>query len=283
MKKIIYCVFFALTSCTFSTQKNEINSVLIEENKDTILIKESIPSLILIGYINDIPIFGDAESNDFYSFDGEFRFYKKGRSGFLPVYCNDSVMIYVSRKNDRILSNEVIIAIGQVEKKILLPSKEVAQLVSNMNGDTLFYTNGDNEVDNIRIFDAINNKETIGTSVWYEGFWYSKGLFYYYLPNKEDYRSYLYTTSVPPIEKGTFIANTPVDNMDAISYDGNYLAGDEKFSKKLYCVVNLKTGEFKRKIIKCDNTIFSFFYKNKAYFYNTSTLKIEDIINLDDI
>jgi hypothetical protein len=282
MKRLIYCIFFALSSCTFSPQVNQTDLVLIDEKKGAISIDKSNLCLILIGYANDIPIFGDAESNDFYSFEGEFRYYKKGRSGFLPVYCNDSVMIYVARKNAYYLSNEVIITKGQTEKKVFLPHK-VSSLVPNMNGDTLFYTNGDNEVDRIRIFDVQGNKEVLGIYTWYEGFWYSKGIFYYEFFDENDYRSYLYTTSVPPVDKGILITNTTIDRMHAISYNGNYLSGSEKSSKNLYCVVNLETGDFKRQIIESANTIFSFFYKNKAYFYDSSTLEIKATISLEDI
>jgi hypothetical protein len=259
----------------FSPKGNQTDSNVIEEIK---------PSLLLVGYANDVPIFRDFNSENLYYFNGEFKYYMKGKQGFAPVYCNDSVFIYVALEDKKFFSNEVIITKGQSEKKVILPHK-VSGLVSNMNGDTLFYTNGDNEVDRIRIFDVTEKKEVLGIYAWYEGFWYSKGKFYYYIFDEEEDRSYIYTTSVPPIEKGILITNTSVDNMSAISYDGNYLSGSEKFSEKLYCVVSLKTGEFKRVVLEMDysSAIFSFFYKNKAYFYHPSTLEIKATISLEDI
>jgi hypothetical protein len=89
-----------------------------------------------------------------------------------------------------------------------------------------------------------------------------------------------------PVEKGILVSDIPVGNMSAISYDGNYLPGSEKFNKKLFCVVNLKTGEFKRLVIGENNyatSTFSFFYENTAYFYNPSTLEIEATVRLDII
>lgn len=273
MKNVIYCIFLALTSCAFSPQENKADSIVIEESK---------PSLLLIGYANDIPIFRDFNSEDLYYFSGEFKYYMKGKQGFAPVYCNDSVFIYVVLKDKKSFSNEVIIIKEQTERKVVLPHK-VSGLVSSMNGDTLFYTNGDNEVDRIRIFDVSENKEILGIYAWYEGFWYSKGIFYYEFFDENDYRSYLYTTSVPLVDKGILITSITVDRMHAISNNGNYLSGSEKSSEKLYCVVNVKTGEFKRQVIESTSTVFSFFYKRNAYFYNTSTLEIEAIINLEDI
>ena len=271
--------FFVLSSCTFSPQEKHTSTELVEEISTELVEGDKI-LMDLIGYIGDIPIFRDFHSKNLYSFDGEFKYYLKGKSGFSPMYCNDSVMIFASLKDARSLGNEVIITKGKTEKKVVLPN-DISWLVSNTNGDTLFYTTGDREVDSVHFFDVLRNTDATGTLVWYEGFWYSKDKFHYYILNEEDYRCYVYTTSLPPVEQGILLTSTPVDNLCAISSNGNYLSGTEKISEQLYCVINLKTGNFKRIKLE-ESSVFSFFYKNKAYFFESSTSKIIATINLDE-
>ena len=279
MKKIIYCVFFALNSCCmFSSQEKQI----IEENNSSVLIEENKKmSFLLIGYRNDAPIFREFNSNNLYCFDGKFSYYSEGKSGFVPVFCNDSILIYTAIKSSSscLLTNEVIITKGETEKKVFLPN-EVSWLISNIKGDTLFYTNGDNEVDRIRIFDVSGNTETLGTTLWYEEFWYSKDMFFYSKPNEENWRNemdshrYIYTTSTPPVKDGTLLSDVIVSNVHTISSDGNYLVATENFSEHLYCVINLVTKEIKRITIEYPrgSTLFSFFYRNKVYFHSNSKI-----------
>ena len=280
MKKIVYCILSVLNSCMLSPQENKTSIALIEENKAPMLIEENKKlSLLLIGYRNDIPIFRDFNSDGLYCFDGEFKCYSKGKSGFAPIFCNDGILIYAGIKHvgSCLLTNEVIITEGKTEKKVLLPNN-VSWLTANMKGDTLFYTNGDNEVDHIRIFDVLKNTETLGISLWYEEFWYLKGVCFYSKPNEKNWQNdmdghrYTYTTSIPPVKEGTLLSDVIVSSVNTISSDGNYLVATENFSEHLYCVINLVTQEIKRITIEypSGSTLFSFFYKNKIYFYSAS-------------
>lgn len=245
-------------------------------------IEAAISAIYVIGYKDNIPILSDFESSNLYCFDGDFSFYKKGPMNYIPFFINDSVEIYYSKEN----AKEIKIIKKNKVNKYNLPD-EPLMLISNLEGDTLFYTVGNSHVEKLKLFIINSSKIINGIEVDNESFWYRNSKIIYSETYNSETKIYI---STPNGEKKRLI-NTPNHPYQflTVSNNGKFLharmANPDNQSEFLSIIINIDCNKYVIEKIKDDKRRTPIFYDNNLYLYNLNNPEefYKSDINLDSI
>ncbi len=225
----------------------------------------------LIGYRNEVPHFNEYMDETLYYFDGDFyRTTTKLIKGFYPVFINDSCIIYRSTNYE---DNKLIVAYNN--HKIELDfGTQITNIVANMNGDTLYFTEGEKEMSSMQIYCVKGAELIVGEKIWYEGLHFTKKGLMYFVPALSDG----YTTDEGELYVGSGFSKENdelvlqgVSLILFLSEDGRYTVG-YKFDETKYISMPYLIDLNNNKFIAYEEQFYkdrywAFYFANNVVFY----------------
>ena len=277
---IIILCSFVMTFCSFESKKRE--SVSSSENivlssEDIISSLENVASLdkIFIGYYYEYPVFDAYEEKKIYILKENLELFKKYPENYDPRVVNDKFICYEEKINDQ---RNIVITFDDIEKKY--PIQSYFTFVALDKTGTIFYTDllNDDSIKSISINGDIKKIDVNGYVIDVIG-----NKLYYFLPEPDsplmcpDENIFEYDLNLFVSKKIlTNVAGEDTKIMPNQKYiygqkliDGGFKPILYNVDKKEYTQLNIEEA--------LSHIPFYSYQKNKLIFYNSKTLKTQEI------